>query len=69
MLRCVIRPPLPAGQPQPGDTGEACWAVFTGDTLFVGDTGRTYLTDPSQTGHNAGLVHDAVHTIPGANHI
>ena len=33
----------------PADSGEQCWGVFTGDTLFVGDTGRTDLSDPDQT--------------------
>lgn len=46
----------------PGDTGDTCWAVFTGDTLFVGDTGRTDLSDPALTAENAGLLHDSVHT-------
>jgi hydroxyacylglutathione hydrolase len=45
----------------PEDAGEMCWAVFTGDTLFVGDTGRTDLPDPHKTGENAGLLYDSVH--------
>ena len=40
---------------------ENAWGVFTGDTLFIGDTGRTDLTDESKTGEHAGLVHDMVH--------
>ena len=32
------------------DSGDRCWGVFSGDTLFVGDTGRTDLTDPTKTG-------------------
>ncbi len=33
----------------PKDTDGTCWGVFTGDTLFVGDTGRTDLTDADKT--------------------
>lgn len=36
-------------------------AVFTGDTLFIGETGRTDLPDPKKTGENAGKLYDAVH--------
>lgn len=43
------------------DAGDTCWAVFTGDTLFVGETGRTDLPGPDRTAENAGLLHDAVH--------
>ncbi len=43
------------------DAGDKCWGVFTGDTLFVGDTGRTDLPDPAKTGENAGLLYDSVH--------
>lgn len=43
------------------DSGDQCWGVFTGDTLFVGDTGRTDLSDPEKTGENAGILHDSVH--------
>ena len=45
----------------PKDAGEKCWAVFTGDALFVGDTGRTDLPDPDKTGENAGILYDAMH--------
>lgn len=37
------------------DAGVKCWGVFTGDALFVGDTGRTDLPDPEKTGENAGI--------------
>jgi hydroxyacylglutathione hydrolase len=43
------------------DSGEKCWGVFTGDALFVGDTGRTDLPDPEKTGENAGILYDSVH--------
>ena len=42
------------------DAGEACWGVFTGDTLFVGETGRTDLADPARTAENAALLYDSV---------
>lgn len=45
----------------PEDAGEKCWGVFTGDTLFVGDTGRTDLSDPAKTAENAGILYDSVH--------
>lgn len=45
----------------PKDAGDQCWGVFTGDTLFVGDTGRTDLSDPEKTAENAGLLYDSVH--------
>ncbi len=58
----------------PGHTPEStCYAVFTddapdravgvfsGDTLFVGEAGRTDLPDPKKTGDNAGALFDAVH--------
>lgn len=44
------------------DAGEKCWGAFTGDALFVGDTGRTDLPDPQKTGENAGILYDAVHS-------
>lgn len=43
------------------DAPEHAWAVFTGDTLFIGETGRADLTDPSQTARHAGQLYDAIH--------
>lgn len=43
------------------DSGDTCWGVFTGDALFVGDTGRTDLSDPDQTGDNAAMLYDSIH--------
>ena len=43
------------------DAPDHAWAVFTGDTLFIGEAGRTDLTDPSQTAEHAGQLYDAVH--------
>jgi hydroxyacylglutathione hydrolase len=43
------------------DTPNKAWAVFTGDTLFIGETGRTDLPDPLETGENAGQLYDAIH--------
>lgn len=43
------------------DAPEHAWAVFTGDTLFIGEAGRTDLTDPSKTAEHAGQLYDAVH--------
>ena len=43
------------------EVAERAWGVFTGDTLFVGETGRTDLPDRTKTGENAGLLYDAVH--------
>ena len=43
------------------DAPDVAWAVFTGDTLFIGEAGRTDLTDPSQTAAHAGQIYDAVH--------
>ena len=45
----------------PKDAGDGCWGVFTGDTLFVGDSGRTDLSDPGKTAENAGILYDSVH--------
>lgn len=39
---------------------ETALGVFTGDTLFIGETGRTDLPDRTRTGENAGLLFDAV---------
>ena len=41
---------------------ERPWGVFTGDSLFIGDTGRTDLADPQQTAANAALLYEAIHT-------
>jgi hydroxyacylglutathione hydrolase len=43
------------------DAPQTAWAVFTGDALFIGETGRTDLPDPKKTGENAGLLYDAIH--------
>ncbi len=43
------------------DSGDKCWGVFSGDALFVGDTGRTDLPDPDKTGDNAGILYDSIH--------
>jgi hydroxyacylglutathione hydrolase len=40
---------------------DRAWAVFTGDTLFIGETGRTDLPDREKTGENAGFLYDSVH--------
>lgn len=40
---------------------DKAWGVFTGDTLFVGETGRTDLSDPRRTAENAALLWDSVH--------
>jgi hydroxyacylglutathione hydrolase len=42
------------------DAPERAWGIFTGDTLFIGETGRTDLPDPLKTGENAGLLYDNV---------
>lgn len=43
------------------DAPDRAWGVFTGDALFIGDTGRTDLADPSQTADNAGLLYEQIH--------
>ncbi|MES2787012.1 MAG: rhodanese-like domain-containing protein [Pseudomonadota bacterium] len=43
------------------DAPDHAWAGFTGDTLFIGETGRTDLTDPAKTAEHAGQLFDAVH--------
>lgn len=43
------------------DSPDRAWGVFTGDTLFIGEAGRTDLPDPKKTGENAGILYDAVH--------
>ena len=46
------------------DCPDRAWGVFTGDALFVGETGRTDLPDPlgdpQATEENAGLLYDSV---------
>lgn len=44
------------------DVPDRAWAVFTGDTLFIGEAGRTDLPDPKKTGENAGILYDMIHT-------
>jgi hydroxyacylglutathione hydrolase len=39
---------------------ERAWGVFTGDALFIGDSGRTDLPDPDRTADNAGILFDAI---------
>lgn len=43
------------------DAPQRAWAVFTGDALFIGESGRTDLPDPKRTGENAGILYDAIH--------
>lgn len=43
------------------DIPDRAWGVFTGDTLFIGETGRTDLTDPKKTREHAGLLFDVIH--------
>ena len=43
------------------DAPSRALGVFSGDTLFIGETGRTDLTDPKKTGEHAGQLYDAVH--------
>lgn len=40
---------------------KVAWAIFTGDTLFFGDTGRSDLPDENKSIENAGRIYDAVH--------
>ena len=43
------------------DNPDKVWGVFTGDALFVGETGRTDLPDPNKTAENAALLYDGIH--------
>lgn len=43
------------------DAPHTAWGAFTGDSLFIGETGRTDLPDPLRTGENAGRLYDALH--------
>lgn len=40
---------------------ETAWAIFTGDTLFFGDTGRTDLPDSDKSVENAEKIYDSIH--------
>ncbi len=40
---------------------DRAWGVLTGDTLFIGETGRTDLPDPKKTTEHAGMLFDAIH--------
>ncbi|MDO6428755.1 MBL fold metallo-hydrolase [Thalassotalea sp. 1_MG-2023] len=40
---------------------DIAWAVFTGDTLFFGDTGRSDLPNENESVKNAGRIYDSVH--------
>jgi hydroxyacylglutathione hydrolase len=42
------------------DAPGRAWGVFTGDTLFIGEAGRTDLPDPKKTSQNAGLLYDSI---------
>lgn len=39
---------------------EKCWAVFTGDALFIGEAGRTDLPDKDKTAENGALLYDSI---------
>ncbi|MCO4753592.1 MAG: MBL fold metallo-hydrolase [Bacteriovoracaceae bacterium] len=39
---------------------DTCWGIFTGDTLFIGETGRTDLPDINKTGENAKILYQSV---------
>jgi hydroxyacylglutathione hydrolase len=41
---------------------ESAWAIFTGDTLFFGDTGRSDLPAKDKSVENAALIYDSVHS-------
>lgn len=43
------------------DAEGRAWGLFSGDTLFIGETGRTDLPDRTKTGENAGRLYDSVH--------
>ncbi len=43
------------------DKPTLAWAVFTGDALFIGETGRTDLPDTDKTAENAGIHYDSIH--------
>ena len=39
---------------------DSAWAVFTGDALFIGETGRTDLPDPDKTAENAAILYGSI---------
>lgn len=43
------------------DLSARAWGLFSGDALFIGETGRTDLPDRTQTGANARRLYDALH--------
>lgn len=43
------------------EEAENAWAIFTGDTLFFGDTGRSDLPDDDKSVENARKIYDSVH--------
>ena len=43
------------------DSKDKAWAIFTGDTLFIGETGRTDLPDRKKTAENAAKLYDSIH--------
>lgn len=43
------------------EDAESAWAIFTGDTLFFGDTGRSDLPAEDKAEENAGKIYDSVH--------
>lgn len=45
------------------ETPKQAYGVFTGDTLFFGDTGRTDLPAAEKAFENAALLYDSVHTL------
>src|SRR5690606_24826520 len=45
------------------EKNEHAWGLFSGDALFIGETGRTDLPDPKRTVDNAGLLYAVLHVI------
>lgn len=43
------------------DSPDRAWGIFSGDTLFIGEAGRTDLPGPKKTGENAGILYDMIH--------
>ncbi|MEX0619306.1 MAG: rhodanese-like domain-containing protein [Pseudohongiellaceae bacterium] len=43
------------------DDPDHAWGVFTGDALFIGDTGRTDLIDENKTAENAECLYHGLH--------